>query len=281
MDTAAARSTPLVSAFGPIYVVEPVSQHTHTAVLLHGRGNTGEEFAEELFDSRLSDQTTLPQNLQGWRWVFPSSRRLWSEVFQEALPAWFDAPSLTDTTAGQDLQAAGIRDSVEHLGPIVADEIARLQGRAENVVLGGISQGAAIAMWTLLSPSVASRGLGAFVGASTWLPFAAELDAWSGQDTTEAGDKSSEAAAFVASMLGPVPRHRLATLAFLGHGVDDAWVDVELGREAKRVLTRLGLRVEWREYSGAEQEGHWLKVPEEVEDIARFLQLQGAPIPHT
>jgi len=63
----------------------------------------------------------------------------------------------------------------------------------------------------------------------------------------------------------------LCTPVFLGHGVDDAYVDVELGRQAVRVLTRIGFDTEWREYSGADQEGHWLKMPEEMDDIVDFI----------
>jgi predicted esterase len=63
----------------------------------------------------------------------------------------------------------------------------------------------------------------------------------------------------------------LATPVFLGHGVDDAVVDVELGRRAHEVLADVGFQVAWKEYSGAELEGHWLKAPEQIDDIASFL----------
>ncbi len=282
-----AAPTAGASSFGPVHVLEPESRHTHTAILLHERGSTGEEFAEELLDSRPSDQQTLAQKLPGWRWVFPSSRELWSTSFEEEMPAWFEAHSLTDITARQDLQSAGIRESVRHLEAILSDEIERLGGMAEKVVLGGISQGGAIGMWTLLCRGGSARRLGAFVGASTWLPFAANLETLLGQDEVhdsedrEAGRESSEADAFVGSMMATLKgslahphdsKPFLSTPVLLGHGVDDAYVDIELGRQAKRVLDRIGLAVEWKEYSGAEQEGHWLKVPEEVDDIASFLK---------
>jgi predicted esterase len=64
----------------------------------------------------------------------------------------------------------------------------------------------------------------------------------------------------------------LDTPVFLGHGVDDGTVDVELGRQARTVLEGLGMEVEWKEYKGAELEGHWIKVPEEMDDIVRFLK---------
>lgn len=286
MDTEVSAPTAAGSSFGPIHILEPESEHTHTAILLHGRGSTGEEFAEELLDSKLSDGRSLAEKLPGWRWVFPSSRELWSTTFEEDMPAWFEAHSLTDITARQDLQSPGIRESVKYLDGILNEEIERLGGAAKKVILGGISQGGAIGMWTLLSSSNPARGIGAFVGASTWLPFAANIEKFLCQDTVnDMGDskaalESSEADAFVGSMMATLKdslanprgdRPFLSTPVFLGHGVDDGIVDVDLGRQARQVLTRIGLTVQWEEYSGAEQEGHWLKVPEEVDGIASFL----------
>lgn len=285
-DTSNSNSS---SPFGPIHIHLPTSQHTHTAILLHGRGSTGQEFAEELFsDSKLSDGQSLSLKFPGWRWVFPSSRDLWSTAFQEEMPAWFEAHSLTDLTARQDLQMPGIRESIRYLEGVLAQEIERLGGRTERVVLGGISQGGAIGLWTLLcSERISARGLGAFVGASAWLPFAPSIERFllGEKDTTRGGrdeGTASEAVGFVGSMMVTLrqgfqtrqndrERSLLCTPVLLGHGADDAYVDVELGRQAKHILEKIGLRVEWKEYSGAEQEGHWLKVPEEVDDIANFL----------
>jgi lysophospholipase-2 len=286
MEKDAVSPPPEANSFGAVYVLEPAAQHTHTAVLLHGRGSTGEEFAEELLESKLSGQVTLAQKLAGWRLVFPSSRELWSTVFEEEMPAWFEAHSLTDVAARQDLQMGGISESVKYLRTVLDEEIDRLGGHAENLVLGGISQGAAIGMWTLLC---SERRLGGFVGASSWLPFADGIRDYLGQGTISEEDRvadmetaRSDADAFVESMMAPLKRSLanpngsallLSTPVFLGHGTDDAYVDVELGRQARDVLTRVGLKVEWKEYAGAEQEGHWLKVPDEVDDMATFFMM--------
>lgn len=252
--------------------------------MLHGRGSTGEEFAEELFASSLSDGSSLRDQFPGCRWVFPSSKELWSSTFQEDMPAWFEAPSLTDTTADQDLQAPGISDSVSYLCGVLDDEIS-LVGGLGKVVLGGISQGGAIAMWTLLChPRACGQRLCAFVGASTWLPFAADIEAILSK---RPADTSSPALMtvgdlhdFVGELMAPMRDGLfescwdcplLRTPIFMGHGLDDAYVDVDLGREAARVLSSIGFGVEWKDYSGAEQEGHWLKVPDEVDDIQAFL----------
>ena len=58
---------------------------------------------------------------------------------------------------------------------------------------------------------------------------------------------------------------------FMGHGIDDAYVGVELGRGAMQLLSKADFRVQWKEYCGAELEGHRLKVPEEMDDIYEFL----------
>ena len=283
----------LISPFGPVHIIEPVSPHTRTAVLLHGRGSDGEDFSEELASSKLSSEESLMEALPGWRWVFPTSRETWSPVFQEDLRSWFEARSLTDITVRQDLQEEGIRESVKHLEAILEDEIARLGGAAEKLVLGGISQGAAVGMWTLLCTRDPNRRLGAFVGASTWLPFSSNIESCLVGDRDSRGPTdltltSTGADEFVKGMMTPLKGTvawsltsslLLSTPVFLGHGADDGVVDVELGREATRALNRIGFNVEWKEYSGAEEEGHWLKVPEEVDDIYRFLAaIMGAAV---
>ena len=255
--------------FGPTHIVDPVTEHTHTAILLHGRGSNGPEFAQELFEETQSpDGSSLAQKLPSWKWIFPSSREIWSEAFEEDMPAWFEAHSLTDTTARQDVQIPGIRDSTAYVKIIIDEEIEKLDGMSERVVLGGISQGGAVALWTLLNQG--EKPFGAFFGTNTWLPFASSL-----QDSMSQGAEMSEneGVVFLAGMLSPrqdqMPKR--STRVFLGHGTDDAYVDVELGRQARDVLTQVGYSVEWKEYTGAELEGHWIKAPEELEDLLEFF----------
>lgn len=272
---------------GPVHIVEPQAAHTHTAIVLHGRGSDGPEFAEELFGTCLSDGSSLATNLPGWRWVFPSSKELWSSTFQEYIPAWFEAPSLTDTTIGQDLQMASIVESSEYIQGFIEEEVERLHGKTSNLLFGGVSQGGALAMWMLFCQGTEFR-IGAFFAASTWLPFAEniekvspgqakeDVDATGQQDAAPTEDYDS--LIHQAMQGSEVRQHHTSNLTwrsdikvFLGHGVDDAYVDVELGRRACHVLSSAGFNVQWKEYSGAEQEGHWLQEPNEMDDIYRFI----------
>ncbi|OAA59060.1 Phospholipase/Carboxylesterase family protein [Niveomyces insectorum RCEF 264] len=271
------------AAFGPVHVLEPSAAHTHTAVWLHGRNGSGPVFAGELMaDAKLADGRTLAQALPGWRWVFPSSfSRLWCVAFEAPIPAWFDAPSLTDIAAQQDRQPPGLRAAVQHVAAVLDNEIARLDGRADRVVLGGWSQGGATALWTLLARwRQRPVRLGAFLPISTWLPFAPEIAQFLTQAKASEGagvhnDEGAEGGAFVRSMLAQVPAGQpqpfASTPVFMGHSTDDQWVDITLGRQARDILQQAGLRVTWKEYAGSEKEGHWFKVPEELDDLVRFL----------
>lgn len=278
----------------------------------------------------------LPLRLPGWRWVLPSALSSTTLSLSTLLPplspskrelplrniavvedrdrdrddlievpAWFEtsSDSLTsaDATAKKDLglqqqQMNGLRESVEYVLGILDKEIARLHGRAENVVLGGIGQGAAVALWTLLClpprlslvTGASSGRIGGFVGHGCWLPFAEEVEGFF--DLGEKGEEGSgsKVLEFVESRLadtktsllqydrggGDAAAHPLlSTPVFLGHGVDDTHVDVRLGRKASDVLKNIGFRtVQLKVYAGAAEGGHWLKEPKEMDDIANFLE---------
>ena len=287
----AAEPTGRREGFGSTHTVAPQAghAHTHTAIFLHGRGSTGEEFAEELFGTGLSDAQapTLTDRLPTWRWVFPSSPSTWNATFEEWMPAWFEAHSLTDPSLRQDLQQPGLQASVRHVKDIISQETQTLRdGGHDNaearLVLGGISLGGAVALWTLLGMSKPEQPWGGFAAVSTWLPFMKHIETYLLDLETDA--ERDDAASFVRSMLAPLRHHLqsqkhgqqqtsvLATPVFLGHGRDDAYVDIHLGRQVHQLLTGVGFSaIHWREYDGAEQEGHWIKEPEEMDDLAQFL----------
>ncbi|KAI9369369.1 Alpha/Beta hydrolase protein [Aspergillus egyptiacus] len=277
--------------FPPCHIHPPQTTHTHTAILLHGRASNGAEFAEELFSSVTSNGQTLPDALSTWRWVFPTSRDRLSTRFQEEICSWFDAYSLTDIHERQELQVDGLRESVAYILEILEEEIRLLDGKAHHVYLGGISQGMATALWTLLCAGGGriNGRLGGVVGFCGWLPFAREMEemtrrsggASSGSDESqiqravcnfcrETVGLAPVSERIVNSQGGVLPPS--ATPVLLGHGTDDDWVPVELGRQALRVLKGLTGDVEWKEYAGAEGDGHWIKEPQGFDAILEFLE---------
>lgn len=260
-------------SFPEPHIHDATTAHTYTIILLHGRSSNGPEFAEELFEARTSSGLNLAEHFPGWRWVFPSAKARWSTVFQEKMTEWFDIYSLSDTDAEPHLQVEGLGEAVRFILGLVGEE-AKLVGTTERVVLGGVSQGEATALQALLC---GRRRLGAFVGASGWLPFARQVEA------ILRGSEGSEiqVAAFLRNNFGlgdwvaassADSGSVLETPVFLGHGTDDMWVDLRLGKQVCDILEGMGIDVTWKNYMGAEEDGHWLKETEEFDDIVEFLK---------
>ncbi|RAO72360.1 uncharacterized protein BHQ10_008372 [Talaromyces amestolkiae] len=267
--------------------------HTNTAILLHGRGSNGREFAEDFLSSQTVDGKSLASHLPGWRWVFPTSRSRWSTRFEEEICSWFDAYSLTDINERSDLQIPGLRESMVDILEVIEKEIELLDGKAGRLYIGGISQGMATALWILLCCTALNRhqeSIGGFLGFCGWLPFANRLESLDkqlhGHHSLARGLTSGEIQKLLVEMFPnikdlqstpPATREnqfRISTPIFLSHGTDDIWVPVELGRQAAGIFKNLANHVEWSEFTGAEEDGHWIKEPEGFDQIIKFIQKQ-------
>ncbi|KAF2712539.1 hypothetical protein K504DRAFT_464629 [Pleomassaria siparia CBS 279.74] len=164
--------------YPPPYIINPESgnAHTNTIILLHGRGSTARTFAQDLLLLKTSSPSqNLLAHFPNARWVFPDAGERWCTPFKEKASAWCDTFSLEDLSVRQDLQVAGLRDGILHVRCIVEEEIERLGGKSEKVILGGFSQGSATALWSLFTGAAVARGpLGGFFGIGAWMPFTRE-----------------------------------------------------------------------------------------------------------
>lgn len=289
-------------------IVHPTTAHTHSILLLHGRGSNAKRFGLELLAARTSANKTLAEHFPSARFIFPTAKKRRSTVLKRIpINQWFDSFSPENPSQRQHLQYDGIRETSEFVKRLV-DQEAEVIGR-ERVVVGGLSQGCAAALHVLLNIE-GEAAMAGFVGMSGWLPFAETLDPTvvdmeHGQDEIEDvfgpdGDDEDEdgthathqddqdggkrgmplhelqrTAANTARDIASLPSLSTAkkvmfpsTPIFLGHGRHDERISVNLGRQARHVLEALGCTVRWREYD----EGHWYKVPEELDDIVEFLQ---------
>lgn len=282
------------------HVYPPQGQHAHTCVLLHGRGSNGPEFCEELFQSVTSQMKNLPDSLPNIRWVFPSSSVRYETSFDEHQPTWFDVYSLQNTNERQELQVGGLRESVLQILSVLDNEIKLVGDDPSKVFLGGISQGMATTLFTFLCAPGRIRGaLGGVVAFCGWLPFSQQADdllrrhqaqellrqyATSRMFIESSGvDKKAELSKlFLDTIAGPnihqvaedTDLSVLSTPVFLSHGTDDSLVSVRHGRQAARILEQIGVSTQWEEFSGALNDGHWIKEPEGIEDIVRFIKKQ-------
>ncbi|KAF5662702.1 acyl thioesterase [Fusarium heterosporum] len=271
------------------FIIEPSGAHTHSLILLHGLGSNGEKFGRELIETGIcSDGKSLPSLLPGARFIFPTSKRRRSSAFKRAmLTQWFDVASLEDPSYRSQTQFQGLEESSRDIFHLINAE--RFKVSHKNVILGGISQGCAMGLLCLLALEFP---LGGFIGMSGWLPFATQLEEIANDDDDEAhfsGDENPFANSDVESdscdasvkvheyarellSLESTGRsealHAFSTPVLLGHGEDDGKIVPSLGEQACRVLQSVGLEVEWESYEG---QGHWYKVPDQIDDIAKFI----------
>ncbi|KAF2689407.1 alpha/beta-hydrolase [Lentithecium fluviatile CBS 122367] len=268
--------------YPPPYVFEPAKgeTHTHTIILLHGRSSTAEDFARDLFSLNTSRITrNLPFHFPTWKWVFPDAGTRWCTPFKEERSAWFDTFSLDDLRERQDLQVDGLREGIRLVQKIIEEEVGILGGNAEKVILGGFSQGSATALWSLFTGAAMMKGnLGAFVGLSAWMPFAKEAKEVVERPTSSSTMKAENLGNVFADIIGIVPlvsaramQTCLQIPVYLGHGTDDALISVKNCHELSSIFAAIGAKTETREYVGADREGHWIKAPEQVDDIVGFL----------
>ncbi|PSN63741.1 alpha/beta-hydrolase [Corynespora cassiicola Philippines] len=258
--------------------------HTHTVILLHGRSSTAKEFATELFSLSDSSGLALPSLFPSFRWVFPDAGKRWCTAHKDERSAWFDTFSLDDLSQRQDLQVAGLRDSIRHVGSVFESEVDLLGGHGDKVILGGFSQGAATALWSLFTGAILTKGgPRAFLGLSPWLPFTAEAE----QAVAKADDMSKLSLEVVQSLttrfldiigvpeFAPIEdiQNCFSNLnVCLGHDTEDAVVRFEYCQRIHKLLQKLRVNAQLYTYSGAERQGHWIKEPEQMDDITRLLR---------
>lgn len=289
----------------PLTIPPTSPNHTHTIILLHGRGSSGPRFGPALLNSATTSSTTTPSTttsstaspitttlstaLPTAKFLFPTSKKRRSTILNRVpIAQWFDNYSLADPSQRPELQYDGLRETSAFVRHLIDVEAAALgEGGRARVVVGGLSQGCAAALVMLLSCDQ-EEPVGGFVGMSGWLPFAGWLDPRGegegegeevfgfedgGEEYTleEVQVRAANVARDIVSLppLGAEDEAGFSrTPVFLGHGRDDEKVSVGLGRQARDVLEALGCRVWWADYD----EGHWYKVPEEIDDVVRFLR---------
>ena len=151
------------------------------------------------------------------------------------MPAWFDLFSL-DPDGPEDTK--GIQTSSKRVKDLIEKEISN-GVPASNIVLGGFSQGGALALYTGLTAGVQ---LGGIVALSCWLPAHKEL----------------------ASKTTTIPILQC-------HGDCDPVVPYKWGQLTSTLLTKMASSHEFKTYRGL---GH-SSAEEELADVRRFVVEHG------
>jgi lysophospholipase-2 len=142
-----------------------------------------------------------------------------------------------------DIQKDGLWNSVTQILKIMKEE-GEIVGLG-NVVLAGISQGCATAIFALLASGMR---VGGFVGLCGWLPLADEIVGVMGVFGRVRD-------------VGKIP-------VLLQHCRDDEVVPVENGEDLSKRLKEMGMEVVWEDF---EEGGHWLNEPKGMDGVVRFI----------
>jgi phospholipase/carboxylesterase len=221
------REIPMSEPVLPSVEIHPGREAEASVIWLHGLGADGYDFAS------VPPQLGLPDDL-AVRFVFPHAPAI--PVTLNAgfvMPAWYDIASLTER--GHDEE--GVLASSRRVTALIAREIER-GVPAGRIVLGGFSQGGAVALHAGLRHPERLAGL---MGLSCYLLRADSLD-------EEAASANAD-----------VPM-------LLCHGNRDPMVPIDLGRASRDALQARGHGVEWHEYPIE----HSVSLPE-LRDVAAWL----------
>ena len=149
------------------------------------------------------------------------------------MPAWFDLMSL-DPNGPED--EAGIKKSVDRVEKLIAEEIAS-GVPAERIVLGGFSQGGALALYTGLTTKHKLAGL---VALSCWFPMHKSL---------------------------PDAARNREVPVLQCHGDCDPVVPYKWGQMTSTLLKKLLAKHDFKTFKGL---GH-SSSPDEMDDVQTFL----------
>jgi phospholipase/carboxylesterase len=204
-------------------------------IWLHGLGADAHDFEPIVPEIVASGE-------RAWRFVFPNAPvRPVSLNGGRPMRAWYDIVEPTGRLSGLDPKAeedlAGFWDSETRIRELLARETQR-GIPASRIVLGGFSQGGAVALFT--APRLGSR-LAGVLALSCYLPLAGRL------------------------LRDRLPENQ-ATPIFMAHGQADPMLPLSLGTASCDYLRETGYTVEWHDYPMAHS-----VCAAEVADIRAFL----------
>jgi len=176
------------------------------------------------------------------KFIFPNAPNIPITVNMGMLmPGWYDVVSF-DGLGDRSHDEAGILRSRGVMNKYISDEVAS-GVPSSRIVLGGFSQGGAIALVTgLLHPTP----LGGIVGLSTYLPMA---------------DR-------VTSMINVMDSPQKSVPIFMGHGDSDPLVKPQWAAQTKKKIEELGWKgIQFKTYKGLQHSAD----PQEIDDVERWI----------
>ncbi|XP_050431441.1 acyl-protein thioesterase 2-like isoform X2 [Adelges cooleyi] len=208
------------------FVVAPTRKHTATIIFMHGLGETGEKW------SKILSKLTKPNV----KVICPNAKKL-PLTLNKGFPtaAWFDIHHLDEHTPEDE---SSILRAMDNLHGIIDQELSTSRVPASKVIIGGFSQGGALAVYSALN--YPKRFGGIFI-MSSWIPMNKTFpDAASSNENTP-------------------------TLHC--HGTDDPVIPFRWGQITSDVMSDLNPKYVFNVYEGLKHEVN----EKELQDIKTFI----------
>ncbi|KAH9491711.1 acyl-protein thioesterase [Bulinus truncatus] len=212
----------------PAAKVQPKEKATASLIFLHGLGDTGHGWAEQFRELSFKHIRCVcphaphkPVTLNGGL----------------IMPSWFDIRGL-DPSSAEDEQ--GIKESSKELQQLIAKEVS--EGiPPERIIIGGFSQGGAVALYTAFGTDTK---IGGVLALSTWLPM--------NKYFTNASNA----------------KYNTGVPVLQCHGTGDPLVSYRWGQATHEIIKTFNPAAQFKSYSNM---GHSSN-PLEMEDVKHFLQ---------
>lgn len=246
--------------FPPPHIIRSQYEHDMTAIFLAGRGCLAEEFAKTFMSGRNSEGDYADELYGFCKFIFLNGPLRWVEKFGENQPEWFDLDSTSNPHQEEDRQDAGLLESIVYVNKFINRELLTIP--PERIIIGGHSQGCAVAMHVLLAHA-GCRPFGGFLGFSGWMPFLEVTQECAESDEPELYQHASTGTALER------PFYKTETPVFLTHSRADATIDVEHARAASEVLKLIGFQVDYMELETGEHSD--IEAPEVFDKVRRMF----------
>ena len=106
-------------------VINPLSEHTQSIILLHDRAGSNRHFALELLEATDGAGNTLQQALPGMKFIFPTALKQPSAVLDGyPIASWFDCLLPIDPHETSKRQAEGLKGACLMVHPLLDTEVA-------------------------------------------------------------------------------------------------------------------------------------------------------------
>lgn len=214
--------------------IDASERHVGTVIFCHGMSDNSQNWAN------IITKWSWPQRFPHMKFILPGAPCIPVTLAKgHSLSAWYDVLTPNDILGGK-YDEAGLAQSRAHLESLVHTEI-KAGIRAESIILGGFSQGAAMALYTGLTTTQAPGGVFALSG---YLPMLPEVRAHVEQQ------KQSRATKF-----------------YMGNGTNDMYVKHPWAQWSAEVITCGGYELRFESYLRGQHDMH----KQSIADVTEWL----------